>query len=115
MSLVDACRRPFSNGTEGYAWMDAWCDDCAHDHDMHTPDGEGGCPIIAESFLATYDEYPGAWPEVWLPEPDDGKHYLPSRLVCLHFEPCGPCGGDRQPEVRAAVVAEVKAYWEANR
>ena len=116
MGLVDACRRPFSNGTEGYSWMDKWCEHCAHDHDMHLPNMSGpGCSIIASCMLADADDYPEAWPEAWLPEPDDGAFSLPSRLVCLHFTPCEPCGGDPGAEARAERVAEVKAYWEANR
>ena len=35
MSLADACTHPFSNGTEGIAWQSAWCEHCAHDHEMH--------------------------------------------------------------------------------
>ena len=117
MSLADRTRYPaFSNGTEGMAWTDAWCEHCVHDHDMHGPDGSGpGCDIMLGQVIATYNDYPEAWPEAWLPEPDDGQHFLPSRLVCLHFSPCEPCGGDPGARERAERVAEVKAYWEANR
>ena len=34
-AFTEACRDPFSNGTEGDAWMSKWCRFCAHDHDMH--------------------------------------------------------------------------------
>lgn len=106
--LTAACKRPFSNGTEGDTWMRNWCKRCAHDHDMHDPDGVGGCTVIA---LAMCD-FPDGWPEAWLPEPDDGTFALPSRLTCLMFTPCEPCGGDPLAEVRAAQTAEVTAYWQ---
>lgn len=116
MSLTDSCKRPFANGTEGRAWMDKWCEHCRHDHDMHTPDGSGpGCGLIANAMLSDHDDYPGAWPEAWLPEPDDGRFFLPSRLVCLHFEPCQPCGGDPGAPARAERIAEVRDYWQAIR
>jgi hypothetical protein len=112
--LADACRNPFSNGTERYAWEGVWCTHCVHDHDVTHEDngGDGGCPILLE-----YDAYCGTdawrWPEAWLPEPDDGKFCLPSRMVCGQFEPChrGECDGDPTPDIRAAIVSEVTVYW----
>lgn len=35
--------RPFSNGTEGDAWMSVWCELCVHDHGIHADSGEPGC------------------------------------------------------------------------
>lgn len=104
--LSDASHHPFANGTEGLAWQACWCDLCAHDHEMHTPDGCAGCPLLLASLI-------GEWPEGWLPEPDDGQFFLPSRLICTKFTPCLDCGGDPGAEERAARVAEVTAYWEA--
>lgn len=104
--FVEACRVPFSNGTEGDAWMGAWCRYCERDHEMHN-DGPGpGCEIIA-SAMVDHDY----WPEAWLPEPDDGHFFLPSRLVCGAFTPCNDCGGDPGATERAERVAEVRAYW----
>jgi len=40
-------KRPFSNGTEGYAWMANWCDDCGH-NDEET---EKWCPILSVALL----------------------------------------------------------------
>lgn len=105
--LAEACAgSPFSNGTEGDAWMSKWCEFCVHDHDMHLGNGPG-CSLI---FGAMLDE---PWPEAWLPEPDDGDFYLPSRMICGQFEPCheGGCTGDPAPEERAERVAEVTVYW----
>lgn len=111
-ALAEACKQaPFSNGTEGDAWMSKWCAHCVHDHAIHEDRG-GGCPIIMHAYLGMPSEdYP--WPEVWLPEPDDGSFALPSRLVCLQFEACtkGDCTGDPGAEARAERVAEVQVYW----
>lgn len=113
MSLHDRTRHiPFSNGTEGYSWMAKWCDLCTHDHGMH--DGSGSdpkCDLIGSSMLGD-DVF--EWPEAWLPEPDDGSFSLPSRLVCLHFSPCEPCGGDPGATERAERIDEVRSYWRAN-
>lgn len=102
-------RRPFTNGTEGDAWAWAWCNHCAADHSMHgnDPDGSDACGIMLEAVM----DLPNGWPEAWLPEPDDGSFALPSRMVCLAFQPCGECGGDPGAEDRAERVAEVTAYW----
>lgn len=101
-----ACHRPFANGTEGEVWQSKWCRYCANDHTMHGTNPLGpGCELWA---IALIDE----WPEGWIPEPDDGYFYLPSRLVCTAFTPCEPCGGDPAPAVRAYNVAEVITYWK---
>lgn len=100
---------PFSNGTEGEAWVGKWCEYCANDHGMHgMGENPPGCSIIADAYLHDDD---WRWPEAWLPEPDDGKFALPSRLVCLAFTPCESCGGDPGADARAERVAAVTAYW----
>src|SRR5690554_6682725 len=105
-ALSDACRVPFSNGTEGDAWMHKWWSYCANDHQMHGDGGGPGCDLILKAYLR---EWPG---EAWLPEPDDGQFALPSRLCCLAFKPCEPCGGDFGADARAERIAEVTAYWK---
>jgi hypothetical protein len=40
---------PFSNGFEGEAWMNLWCDDCANQYD---------CPLI---MVAVMNRVPAAW------------------------------------------------------
>lgn len=105
--LAAACARPFSNGTEGDAWMRVWCASCAHDHTMHGPDGSGpGCRIIADAMIGGEP-----WPEAWLPEPDDDRFGCPSRMICGQYQPCDPCGGDPQADLRAGIVGQVTAYW----
>jgi hypothetical protein len=114
--LAAACkRRPFANGTEGEAWMACWCDVCTHDHSAHTGeyDPAGCCDVIGVSMLPEFpsDEFP--WPEAWLPQPDDGRFSLPSRLVCGMFEPCtkGACCGDPGADERPGRVEATTAYW----
>lgn len=102
--FADACHRPFSNGTEGDAWIDKWCRYCARDHEVHTETGPG-CGLMTTAMFG--DE----WPEGWVPEPDDGRFFLPSRMVCMAFTPCEDCGGDPGADARAERVAEVTAYW----
>lgn len=110
--FADACSVPFSNGTEGHAWMSKWCEFCVHDHGMH--DGvdrpEDGCDLILQAMLD--HEF---WPEAWLPEPDDGSFFLPSRMICGQFSPCteGNCTGDPGADERAQRIADVTAYWQA--
>lgn len=123
-ALADAAKWPvFSNGTEGHAWMSNWCSYCVHDHGMHqgNDNTDEACDLILLALLENSSNKP-TWPEAWLPEPDDGKFFMPSRLTCLKFEPCNrglnegspwePCDGDPHAEVRAEQVAEVIAYWK---
>ena len=109
-AFSEACKGPaFSNGTEGSAWMDKWCGYCKRDHEMHGDNPSGGCSIIL-SHMVDHD----VWPEAWLPEPDDGEFYLPSRMVCLAFESCteSGCNGDPGATDRLERLAEVTAYWQ---
>lgn len=111
-ALADATKSvPFSNGTEGDAWMSKWCAYCVHDHASHdeTYDPNGLCKVIGLVMV----ERPFRWPEVWLPEPDDGSFALPSRLICGQFEGCteGGCTGDPGADERAERVTEVTVYW----
>ena len=101
---------PFSNGDEGDAWMDAWCRYCANDHTSHIGEySDGGCHVVLWMMTAEQND---TFPECLLPEPDDGKFALPSRMVCTLFAPCEPCGGDPGAADRAQRVAEVVAYWK---
>jgi hypothetical protein len=94
----------FSNGTEGYAWMDVWCNHCAHDHAMHN-DGNGpGCGVVIH--MMTSDE----WPEAIMPEPP-GEFHLPPLHLCGMFTPCTSCGGDPLADVRSNVIAHTTQAW----
>lgn len=89
--------------------MAKWCDLCVHDHGMHEGGSDDGCPLLLQ-YLVSDDNWAG---EAWVPEPDDGRFFLPSRLVCLRFAACeeGACTGDPGAEDRAQRVADVTAYW----
>lgn len=50
---------PFSNGTEGEAWMDQWCNHCLHD--QAPPEDSGGCPLLLVALL-------GNTPAEWVPD-----------------------------------------------
>lgn len=115
--FAEACHMPpFSNGTEGDAWTSKWCSCCANDHGIHLmslgkDEGDAPtCDILMAALVGSEQ-----WPEAWLPEPDDGRFALPSRMVCLAFRPCEPCGGDPGAESRAERVATVVDYWKENR
>jgi hypothetical protein len=106
-----ATGRPFSNGTEGDAWMGKWCAYCVHDHTSHDLTfTDGGCEIVL--WMMTAEQY-DSYPECLIPEPDDGSFSLPSRMVCTRFSPCteGRCDGDPGADDRAERGAQVMAYW----
>lgn len=102
--------RPFSNGTEGYSWMDVWCSWCAHDHDAsHHPDSAGaGCDLVVTSMT-------GEWPAEWTPEPPSLGHHLPPLILCDRFKPChrGDCDGDPHTETRVEITTSVREAWAA--
>ena len=64
---------PFSNGTEGEAWMQRWCYRCVHDRDED-------CPLLT---VAMIDRTPAAW------TPTD-PHGLADRYTCAEFTPTEP-------------------------
>jgi hypothetical protein len=76
---------PFSNGSESMDWQLAWCDGCIHDHTMHGPDGEGGCPLFLRAFM-------GDTPLVWQPYEQDWWRTIPAGIDCRAFEQCVECG-----------------------
>jgi hypothetical protein len=78
----------FSNGTEGTAWMQAWCAHCAQDHEMHQPDGDGGCELI----LLAMDRQP--IPE-WTDRSSTEGFTLPPAIYCSRFTLCESCGDDK--------------------
>jgi hypothetical protein len=99
---------PFSNSTEGDAWMSKWCTYCEHDHNIHTMGSGPGCDFILDAMLRKPVDH-----EAWIAEPDDGQFYLPSRMICVAFKPCNKdeCQGDPAPDARATRITEVTTYW----
>lgn len=95
----------FSNGTEGYGWMENWCyAPCMNpaevawqryeDGKRKTPpkDFPGGCPLIMAAMIG---KTPIEWPDQW-----DGESPYPiDRYHCVEFR--GPDDGDgRDPRPR---------------
>jgi hypothetical protein len=90
-------RRPFSNGTEGYAWMDNWCYRCVHNDEER----EIWCPLLTVALL-------GKTPAEWIDQTADG-HRLGDTYRCTEFEERrdddGP-GDDPEPEPEPTPVDE---------
>jgi hypothetical protein len=58
-----------SNGTEGQAWMDAWCHTCVKDINE-------SCPLVLHAMM-------GDWPDEWR----SGPHWSPQTVVsCDAYE-----------------------------
>ncbi len=72
-------RRPFSNGTEGYGWLDANCGSCVHDKAARYGDEGNGCPLILVSIL-------GRTPAEWLDGPRDeqGRYSIEGQYTCVY-------------------------------
>jgi hypothetical protein len=94
--------RPFSNGTEGYGWMENWCwapcqqpDEVAwqryEEGKRKTPPKSGtGCPLILVAML-------GRTPTEWLKqEREDGLICIGDQYHCVEFRPPGS-GGEPGP------------------
>jgi hypothetical protein len=90
--------RPFSNGTEGYGWMENWCwAPCQNPAETawqryeegkrKTPpkDFPGGCPLI---LCALNGRTPTEWIDTW---DGEGPYPLGDRFHCIEFR--GPDGG----------------------
>lgn len=70
---------PFSNGTEGYGWMENWCERCVHDVDAGKVDG-AGCPLVLVALM-------GRTPSEWLDGPRDehGRYSIQGQYHCVEF------------------------------
>lgn len=71
-------RAPFSNSTEGDAWMQRWCGTCVHD-DMERG-GNVGCPLALIGLV-------GATPRQWV---DRERGGLSDRYTCTAYDPAEP-------------------------
>lgn len=79
-------KRPFSNGTEGYAWMDAWCDQCVHDAQFQRTGEGSGCPLIRVALM-------GKTPVEWIDQRPN-QHVLGDTYHCTEFRDVDDDGGD---------------------
>lgn len=84
-------RVPFSNGTEGYDWMENWCARCIHDGYGLGKD-EPQCPLITVAYC-------GRTPAEWLDGPRDehGRYGICDQYHCVMFRDRDDPGG-REPE-----------------
>ncbi len=77
---------PFSNGTEGYAWMSQWCDRCMVDAPFRNGISATGCDLLLTALT-------GQTPDEWI---EQERWSLYSRYHCINFKP----PGWRDPEPR---------------
>lgn len=85
-------RRPFSNGTEGFAWMGDWCYECVH-NDEET---ELWCPILTVAILG---KWPTEWTRRqvgWTSKDSSGSYEVVD--TCTEFEERRDPGPDDEPE-----------------
>jgi hypothetical protein len=85
-------RRPFSNGEEGYGWMNANCSTCIHDKPARQGDEGNGCPLI---LLALVGRHPAQWLDG--PRDENGLYSIATQYTCVEHrrEDDGPA--DPQP------------------
>ena len=84
--------RAFSNGTEGYAWLENWCGRCVHDKPAREGRDEDGCPLILVSLL-------GRTPIEWIEQRDSsGLIRLGDSYSCMYFRDEEDGGGDPEPQ-----------------
>lgn len=82
----------FSNGTEGYGWMDAWCNRCWHDKPARQGDDGNGCPLILVAMMRRT-------PAEWIPgDPMKPSGFsIPDQFTCVMFRHEDD-GGDPEPK-----------------
>lgn len=97
--------RPFSNGTEGYGWMENWCWRPCHnpaekawqdyeDGKRKHPhkDYPGGCPLLLAALM-------GKTPAEWLEQPrHDELITLGDQFHCIEFQGPDDGGGEPRPK-----------------
>lgn len=80
-ALEAARDRPaFSNGTEGYGWMDAWCGDCIHDRGTRDGTDEKGCPLV---MVALMQKTPSEWLDG--PRDEHGRYSIEGQYHCVEY------------------------------
>ncbi|MFD6113655.1 hypothetical protein ACFWG0_26580 [Streptomyces yangpuensis] len=68
----------FSNGDEGYSWIDANCSTCIHDKEQRDS-MSGGCPLILISLM-------GRTPIQWLDQKQEGRLYSrQGQYQCIEY------------------------------
>ena len=69
---------PFSNGTEGFAWVANWCDRCIHDKPAREDQYEDACGIFTLSLT-------GRTPSEWIEQEWGEKGPPVDRYHCVMF------------------------------
>lgn len=77
-------KMPFSNGTEGEAWMENWCGRCVHDAPARHGDEGNGCPLILTAIC-------GKTPIEWMRQPG---FRLGDQYHCIYFDDDNKPPGD---------------------
>ncbi len=67
----------FSNGTEGYGWIDANCSNCVNDKPAREGDEGNGCPLILVALMQRT-------PAKWLPC-DPGNWSIEGQYTCVMY------------------------------
>lgn len=105
VDLDDAMARsrpgsPFSNGTEGYAWMANWCDRCLVDAPFRSGISPTGCPLLVVAYSertpAEWFEQP--WGQVKGRPEGETAPSLGDTYHCAEFR--APGGGSGEPRPR---------------
>ena len=91
--------RPFSNGTEGYGWMDNWCDRCVHDKGTRDGTDDRGCPLV---MVALMERTPIEWIDG--PRDEQGRYSIEDQYHCTEFRDEND-GGDDDPDPGPPPVA----------
>lgn len=82
-------RTPFSNGTEGEAWMANWCGRCLVDAPFRNGlRGAIGCPLLAVALS-------GRTPAEWI---CNEPLRLGAQYSCINFRAPGGGGGEPRPK-----------------
>lgn len=70
----------FSNGTEGYGWMDANCATCIHDKGARDDTDPRGCPLVLITLL-------GKRPRQFLdgPRSPEGLYSIARQWICTEY------------------------------
>lgn len=87
-------KAPFSNSTDGYAWIDQWCDRCAND----TKAPDEGCLILLVGLM-------GKTPAEWLP---DNRMKLGHTYRCTEFRKARP----KPAEPAQEIPGQMKLFHE---
>lgn len=108
-ALAAAKDKPaFSNGSEGHAWTDRWCDTCVHDRsarvDSVKPDprnnGLLGCALLGVAIMgqtpAEWTEQP--WKQIAGRPEGETAPELGGKYVCSEYEEDRHDEGDDDPE-----------------